>query len=112
MEVHGPKTSNPQIAAAIMRATDHPQVGLCWNSNAEDVIDGSVKTNFELLKPWVRHAHINELANDYPWRELFTLMRAANYTGFTLAEVAESSDPERFLHWYKALWTELNRSCA
>ncbi|HSU54864.1 MAG TPA: TIM barrel protein, partial [Candidatus Dormibacteraeota bacterium] len=74
MEVHGPKTSNPQIAAAIMRATDHQQVGLCWNSNAEDVIDGSVKTNFELLKPWVRHAHINELANDYPWRELFTLM--------------------------------------
>jgi sugar phosphate isomerase/epimerase len=112
MEVHGPKTSNPQIAAAIMRATNHPQVGLCWNSNPEDVIDGSVKKNFELLKPWVRHAHINELANDYPWRELFALMREAGYGGFTLAEVAESSDPERFLSWYKALWTELNRSCA
>lgn len=112
MEVHGRKTNNPQIAAAIMRATDHQQVGLCWNSNPEDVIDGSVKKNFELLKPWVRHAHINELANDYPWRELFALMREANYRGFTLAEVAESSDTERFLSWYKALWTELNRSCA
>jgi hypothetical protein len=27
-----------------------------------------------------------------------------------LMEAAESKEPERFLRWYKALWTELNRA--
>ena len=32
---------------------------------------------------------------DYPWRELFALLDAQNYQGFTLAEIPESADPER-----------------
>jgi sugar phosphate isomerase/epimerase len=112
MEVHGRKTNDPKVAAAIMQATNHPSVGACWNSNPEDVVNGSVKANFQLLKPWIRHCHINELASDYPWRELFTLLREANYGGFTLAEVAENPQTERFLRWYKAMWTELNRPCS
>ena len=33
---------------------------------------------YELLKPWLRNAHINELwKTDYPWRELFSLMKQA-----------------------------------
>jgi sugar phosphate isomerase/epimerase len=112
LEIHGRRTAHPEVAAAIMKATRHPQVGLCWNSNPEDVIDGSVARNFELAKPWIRHVHINELANDYPWRELFTLLRAMDYRGYTLCEAGESKEPARFLQWYKSLWTELNRNCA
>ena len=50
----------------------------------------------------------------YPWRgeELFTLLREARYDRYTLCEAAESKEPERFLRWYKALWTELTRPCA
>ena len=94
-----------------MRATKHPNVGLCWNSNAEDVVNGSVKQSFELLRPWIRNVHINELANDYPWRELFTLLRRSGYDRYTLCEALESKEPERFLRWYAALWRELNRPC-
>jgi sugar phosphate isomerase/epimerase len=111
LEIHGRRTDYPDVAAAIMKATGHPQVGLCWNSNPTDIIDGSVAQNFELVKPWIRHVHINELANDYPWRELFTLLRGSDYRGYTLCEAAESKEPERFLQWYKSLWTELNRNC-
>ena len=75
-------------------------------------MNGSVKASFELLKPWIRSCHITELADTrYPWRELFSLLREAKYDRYTFAEVAESSEPERFLRWYRALWTELNRSC-
>ena len=50
LEVHGAETQVPATTAEIMRATNHKNVGLCWNSNPTDVIDGSVKANFELLR--------------------------------------------------------------
>ena len=112
MEVHGRDTQNPPIAAAIMRAANHSNVGLCWNSNPTDLVNGSIKPSFELLKKWIRNAHINELAGPYPYRELFTLLRQANYERYLLCEATESKEPERFLRWYKALFTELNRPCA
>lgn len=107
LEVHGRGTNSPPVCAAIMRAANHQGVGICWQRGA----DGSFRESFELLKPWVRHCHIHELATPYPWRELFSLLRQANYTGYTLAEVQQSKELERYLQWYKALWTELCRSC-
>jgi sugar phosphate isomerase/epimerase len=112
VEVHG-RASEPAVAAALMKASGHKNVGVCWNSNPADVVNGSVKPSFDLLKPWIRSVHINELANDhYPWRELFALLRDAGYDRYTFAEVQESKEPERFLRGYRALWTEMNRSCA
>ncbi|MEO7143749.1 MAG: sugar phosphate isomerase/epimerase family protein [Bryobacteraceae bacterium] len=112
MEVHGRDTQNPPNAAAIMQKTAHSNVGLCWNSNPTDVVNGSVQASFRLLRPWIRNCHINELTSAYPWRELFTLLRKSNYDRYTLCEAPESQEPERFLRYYKALWTELNRECA
>ena len=111
MEVHGRDTQNPPVAAAIMRAAGHRNVGLCWNSNPTDVVNGGLRPSFELLRPWIRNCHINELTSAYPWRELFALLRNSGYVGYTLCEAAESKEPERFLRYYKSLWTELNREC-
>jgi hypothetical protein len=110
MEVHGNVTQNPPVAAAIMKSARHENVGLCWNSNPTDVVDGSVKKSWDLLRPWVKSAHINELTSNYPWRELFTLMNKSGYDRYTLCEAAESKEPERFLRYYKSLWTELSRA--
>jgi hypothetical protein len=73
-----------------MRATNHKNVGLCWNSNPTDIVDGSVKSSFDLLRPWLRSCHINELAGSYPYKELFRLMKAGGYDRWTLCEAAES----------------------
>lgn len=111
MEVHGRTTQNPPVAAAIMKAANHPQVGVCWNSNPTDIVNGSVRQNFDLLRPWIKNVHINELADpSYPWRELFTLLRQAKYERYTLCEAQETKDPERFLRYYRALWRELTRA--
>ncbi|MDX2152972.1 MAG: sugar phosphate isomerase/epimerase family protein [Bryobacteraceae bacterium] len=111
VEVHGAQTQEPEACAAIMRATRHEQVGLCWNSNPTDVRNGSVKWSFDLLKPWIKNVHINELANPaYPWRELFGLLRQSRYERYTLCEARASREPERFLRWYAALWKEMNRA--
>ena len=91
----------------MMEVADHSHVGICWNSNPTDVENGSVKKNFELLKPWLRSAHINELSKqEYPWRELFGLMKQADYNRYCLMEIAETSDPLRLMRFYRALWLE------
>lgn len=110
LEVHGSGTSAPPVCADIMRAANHQAVGLCWNSNPGEVQNGSIRAAFDLLRPWIRNVHINELADGrYPWRELFTLLRKSGYERYTLMEVAESREPERFMRYYRALWKELTR---
>ncbi len=112
MEVHGKGTSDPPVAAAIVRAAGHRNVGVCWNSNPQDLTNGSVKESFDLLKPWIKSVHLHELTNDaYPYRELFMLLREMKFSRYTFAEVAESKEPERYLSGYRALWRELNRTC-
>jgi len=111
MEVHGKVTAEPPVAAAIVKAAAHPNVGVCWNSNPEDLTAGSVKESFKLLQPWIKSVHLHELTDaTYPWRELFGLLRAAKYDRYTFAEVPESKEPERYLQGYRALWIEMNRS--
>ena len=109
VEVHGRGTQNPVHMRTIMDACSHPNVGVCWNANPGEVVNGSIKEPFELLRPFIKNVHINRLASDYPYRELFGLLRASGYDRYCLAEVAESKEPERFLRYYRALWMELNR---
>ena len=117
LEVHGPGTSQPANIAAIMRACQHPSVGVTWNSNATDIKNGSVKEAFNLLWPWIKNCHINSLYNDalgkYPYRELFRLLREKGYERMTMIEVGqdfvEKGAGLEFLQHYKALWTELCR---
>src|ERR1035438_9571983 len=89
LEVHGGETQIPSVAAEIMRATNHKNVGLCWNSNSTDVVDGSVKASFELLRPWLKSCHITELASNYPYKELFGLMKKSGYDRWTLCRSEE-----------------------
>jgi sugar phosphate isomerase/epimerase len=107
MEVHGRTTQEPKNAAAILSAAGHPNVGACWNSNPTDGENGSVKAAFRLLGGQIRSVHINELTNDYPWREFFGLLKSSGYKRYTLCEAGETKEPERFLKYYRALWEEL-----
>ncbi|MCS7252587.1 MAG: sugar phosphate isomerase/epimerase family protein [Armatimonadota bacterium] len=110
LEVHGQGTSHPPHIRKIMEHCEAQNVGVCWNSNSTDIKDGSVKEYFELLRPYIKSVHINELwREDYPWRELFTLLKAAGYDRFTLAEIPESPDALRLMRYYRALWLELTR---
>ncbi|HWG41602.1 MAG TPA: sugar phosphate isomerase/epimerase family protein [Gemmataceae bacterium] len=117
VEVHGHGTSHPPHMKTIMEQCGHPKVGLTWNSNATDLKGGSVAEYFNLLYPWIRSCHINELYKDavgvYPYRELFRLFREHGYDRATLCEVGrgvpDAAAGTEMLRYYKALWTELNR---
>lgn len=105
VEVHGRDTQDPRHMRTIMDHADHPNAYVCWNSNFGEVIDGSIKQNFDLLKHKIGLVHLTELyRKEYPWRELFSLLKAAGYDGYTLAEIPASPEPERLMGYYKALW--------
>ena len=115
VEVHGRGTAEPKTIRAIMDACGHKSVGLTWNSNGTDLdAKKSVAPAFELLKPFIRSCHINDLENDkkgtYPYRELFALLRGVGYDRYTLCEVGKSygvAEGTEFLKGYKRMWEEL-----
>ena len=107
LEVHGRGTNHYAVIAEIMKAAKHDAVGVCWNSDSLDIVDGSVRQSFDTLRPWLKSAHIHELYGDYPYREFFRLLRKSGYDRYTLIEAGESCEPERFLRYYRALWMEL-----
>ena len=107
LEVHGRVTCHPPHIRTILDHADHPNVKACWNSNMDDIIDGTIDENFDLLKEDIALVHITELWSPYPWKRLFQLLKEENYKGFCLAEIPESPDPIRLMHYYRALWLSL-----
>ena len=115
VEVHGSVTQVPKNMKHIMVACDMPKtVGVTWNSNPTDIINGTLAEGFDLLAPHIKSCHINDLTNDkagkYPYRELFKRLRGINYDRYTMCEVGKSVDADKgteFLREYKAQWTVL-----
>lgn len=112
MEVHGAGTQEPVNARKILDHCGHKAVGANWNSNPTDVKNGSIREAFDLLKPNLMSVHINNLWSDYPYRELFALLRQAGFNRYTNCEVGTAVKPEDgalFFQVYRGLWKELAR---
>ncbi|MEN6304926.1 MAG: sugar phosphate isomerase/epimerase family protein [Armatimonadia bacterium] len=106
LEVHGRGTQAPCHIRTIMDVCNHPMVGVTWNCNMGEVVNGSIKTDFDLLAPWIWSAHIHDLYEDYPYHEFIRLLKGINFDGFCLIELPESCEAERFLKYYSLLWKE------
>lgn len=109
LEVHGPGTSHPPCIQAIMEVADHPLVGVCWNCNGGETVDGSLETYLRPLVGRVREVHIHDLYEDYPYHELIAMLKGADFDGFCLTEMPESPEPERLMRYYAMLWEEWTR---
>lgn len=110
LEVHGTGTSDLQYIRRIVDIADQENVGVCWNSNRTDVINGSVKETFGLVRDKIQSLHIHELFDkSYPYRELFALLEQKGYDQYCLAEIPWTPEPERLMRYYRALWEELTR---
>jgi sugar phosphate isomerase/epimerase len=105
LEVHGTGTSLLPHIKTIMDAADHPQVGVCWNSNQTDLAGPGFDANFDLVKDKIVEVHLRDLfLEEYPWRRLLTRLNAISYSSFCLAEIPESADPLRVMRYFRALW--------
>jgi len=105
VEVHGAVTSDLPNYTKIMEYADHPNVFVCWNSNSGEVKNGSIRDGFAPLAKRIREVHLRDLTDEaYPWVELFGLLFESGYSGYTLAEIPESTDPDRVLRYFRSLW--------
>ena len=99
LEVHG-QCSPPPIMKQIIDIADHPNVGICWNSNRPDLEGEGLKHNFNLLKDrFGATAHIRPLDTPgYPWQELIELFVKMDYHGWIMLEAgAVPADPVKAL---------------
>ena len=87
LEVHGACSPLP-IMKRIMDVADHPNVGVCWNSNGQDLQGQGLEHNFNLVKDrFGDTVHVRELnIGDYPYQELMNLFVAMDYNGWILLE--------------------------
>jgi len=87
LEVHGSCSPLPVIRR-IMDVADHPNVGVCWNCNSQDLDGEGLEYNFNLVKDrFGDTVHIRELnVGSYPYQQLMNLLVAMDYDGWILLE--------------------------
>ena len=102
-EMHG--DFNPwKYCVRVVELAGEPNVSLIYNCDGRDAVDGSIAEVWRHVVSCVRHVHLHDLPGEFPYRELFRLLKEAGYQGYTSAELPDSTDPERVLHYYRALW--------
>jgi sugar phosphate isomerase/epimerase len=105
LEVHGSGTSLVPHIKTIMDVANHPNVGVCWNSNQTDLEGEGFDANFDLVKDRIFSVHMRDLyLEEYPFRRLLTRLTASGFRGFCLAEIGESKDPLRVMRYFRGLW--------
>jgi sugar phosphate isomerase/epimerase len=88
VEVHGARTKELPIMERIFDIVDEPNVGVCWNSNPEDLHGRGLENNFNFIKDrFGATAHVRELdIGPYPYQQLINLFVQMDYTGWILLE--------------------------
>jgi sugar phosphate isomerase/epimerase len=88
VEVHGNLTQEIPNMKAIFDHVSEPDVKICWNCNDQDLLPPGLEGNFNTLKKWFGDTvHVRELnEGNYPYQELFKLLRGINYDGWILLE--------------------------
>jgi len=88
VEVHGRKTQRLPIIKRIFDVADHPNVGVCWNCNDEDLTGLGLEYNFNLVKDrFGATVHVRELnIGKYPYQQLMNLFVKMDYKGWVLLE--------------------------
>ena len=88
VEAHGKGTSDLPVMKAIFDVADHPNVGVCWNSNGVDTNGAGLQANFNMVRDrFGATVHVRELnLGDYPYQQLMNLMVQTKYDGWILLE--------------------------
>lgn len=110
VEVHGRNGSAelPNIHR-MMEVADHPNAVVCWNCNPTDLIGQGLKHNFDLVKDKIGIIHIHDLrSTSYPWKEIFSLLKGSNFSGWTLLEEGKvPKDIVAAMHENREVWEQL-----
>ncbi|HBQ63601.1 MAG TPA: hypothetical protein DD727_01470 [Clostridiales bacterium] len=106
LEMHG-QFNYPGYALAVLKKADRPNIGLLYNCDPRDAVCGSVRETYSRVSPYIRHVHLHDLENGYPYLELFRLLLRDGYKGYVSAEIGASSEPQKYMKLYGACFRAL-----
>ena len=109
LEVHGSCSPLPVIKE-IMDMAEHPNVGVCWNCNSQDLQGQGLEYNFNLVKDrFGATVHIRELnIGSYPYQELMNLLVGMDYDGWILLEARTNpKDRVKALAEQREVWVRM-----
>jgi sugar phosphate isomerase/epimerase len=105
LAVHGRGTN---IVGKVKKMIDYaqsPYVYVNWNCDHNDAKGPGLEANFNSVKDRIGNIHMHELWDEeYPYRELFRLLRQDGYQGYCDAEIPASCEPIRLMKYYRALF--------
>ena len=88
----------------------HPNVGVCWNCNDQDLIGKGLEYNFNLVKDRLSQTtHVRELnIGDYPYQKLINMFVEMDYNGWVLLEArTKPKDRVIALAEQRKVWDEM-----
>jgi sugar phosphate isomerase/epimerase len=110
VEVHGKKTCKLPVMKKIFDVVEQPNVGVCWNSNEQDLENPGLEYNFNLVKDrFGKTVHVRELyVGPYPYQQLIDLFVRMDYKGWILLEArTEPDDRVKALAEQRALFEQM-----
>ena len=89
-----------------VRIADHPRVGIVHNCDPREMQYGSIAAFYEPVRTYVRHVHMHDLADGYPYKALLGMLKRDGYSGFLSLEADASEEPRRLIAAYAELFRE------
>ncbi len=106
LELHG-HFSYWEYTVRAVEIADHIRVGIVYNCNTSEIKYGSIGQFLEPCMPYLRHVHMHELENIYPYKMMLSWLKSIGYTGYCSVESdTPSTDAERIIHIYSILYHE------
>lgn len=108
IEAHGDFSDSRRLTAVMARAHS-PAVGILWDAHHPWRACGEpLQTTYAALKPWIRHIHVKDSRatadgnfrycltgeGEFPWDELWRILREDGYTGYISLEWEKRWHPE------------------
>jgi sugar phosphate isomerase/epimerase len=110
LEMHG-QFNYWGFSRTAVEIADHPRVALIYNCDRNDPHAGSIYHVYSQVRPWIRHVHMHDLSNGYPYPELFDLLIADGYDGYLSSELPFAEPkPDQYLALYATAFNALVRA--
>ena len=106
LEMHGQFNFWKYTLRAVEIA-NHPRIAIVYNCDNRDLIGGSCAATYSYVRHRIRHIHMHEFTDIYPYRELFGLLKKDGYQGYLSAEINGGPESERVAAYYAACFREL-----
>lgn len=104
LEMHG-DFYRWQYTLRAVEIADHDRIGVVYNCDRREAAWGPISTFIDPVKDYLRHVHLHDIESpDYPYQDLFRILRNLGYHGYVSLEASPSEDAERVLGLYARLY--------